>query len=264
MQLSEHFNLASGFSRLKRASAADVKRWITTMPAVISAPKTLKTVNGLCTVFPRVSRSEAEALEAEFFSDPLHDQLEAAMQEKRNCKLTWQEWHPFLYGAVRILKPRRVMETGVFDGRSSVVILSAMERNQLGELVSIDLPAKEEIPGATDRMCQGLQTTLPKNCDPGWLVPEYLRERQRLHLGDSRKLLPDLLNQPLDIFLHDSLHTYSHQIFEYVSAWPHIIKGGLLLSDDIFWSAAFHRFARSKRVSYANLGDFGAIVKPHD
>ena len=88
-----------------------------------------------------------------------------------------------------------------------------------------------------------------------------LRGRYRLHFGDSRVLLPPLLKQygKIDIFLHDSLHTFEHQRFEYETAYPHIAQGGLLLSDDIFWSAAFHQFTRKKQVSYVNLGDFGAV-----
>jgi len=180
------------------------------------------------------------------------------MLQKRGRQMDWQEWHPFLYGAIRMMRPRVVLETGVFDGRSSALILAAMARNEVGELVSIDLPAIHEIPDATDRIRGG--SSLPKGCDPGWLVPEYLRERYRLRLGDSKELLPSLLRQygKIDVFLHDSLHTYEHQWFEYRTVWPHMVEGGLFLSDDIFWSAAFHRFARQKRLTYVNLGNFGA------
>ncbi len=262
MHLSEHFNLSSGITRIRSASFADLKRWITTSPAVLSAPPILGTVDALCQIFPTTTPDQAKTLEAEFSGDhTLLSSLEKAMRHRRGRALNWQEWHPFLYCAIRIMRPHIVFETGVFDGRSSAVILAAMARNQTGELVSIDLPARKEIPGATDRMCGGMQTTLPPGCDPGWLVPDYLRGRYRLHFGDSRVLLPSLLKWygKIDVFLHDSLHTYEHQRFEYETAYPHILNSGLLLSDDIFWSAAFHSFTRKKQVPYVNLGDFGAI-----
>jgi hypothetical protein len=264
VHLSKYFNLSSGITRLRSASSADLKRWITTFPVVLSAPSILCTVDALCQVFHETTSEQAQMLEAEFSGDhTLHSHLEGAMFEKRRRPLNWQGWHPFLYGAVRIMRPQIVFETGVFDGRSSAVILAAMARNQTGELVSIDLPARKEIPGATDKMCGGMQTTLPKDCDPGWLVPDYLRDRYRLNLGDSRELLPLLLKRhgEIDIFLHDSLHSYDHQLFEYQAAWPYIVHSGLLLSDDIFWSTAFHHFTRKKRIPYVNLGHFGAVRK---
>lgn len=262
MRLSEHFNLSAGVGRLRSASFADVKRWVSTFPAVVSAPSTLPTAEAIRRVFPGTSPEQARALEAEFSGDhSLLSDLEAAMQRRRNHQLVWQEWHPFLYSAIRIMKPKVVFETGVFDGRSSVLILAAMSRNQSGELVSIDLPARGTIPGATDKMFKGAQTNLPEGCDPGWLVPERLRGRYRLHLGDSRELLLSLLEQygNIQVFLHDSLHTYEHQTFEYRTAWPYIEEGGLLMSDDIFWSAAFHRFSKKSGVQYVNVGDFGVI-----
>ena len=262
MQLSAHFNFSAGVKRLRSASFADVERWVSTFPAVLAAPPTLGTTDAVCQVFPSTTRAQAEALEAELSGNrTLLSQLESAMQQKRSHRLVWQEWHPFLYCAVRIMRPRLVFETGVFDGRSSALILAAMSRNNSGELVSIDLPARATIPGATDKMFNGAQTNLPKGCDPGWLVPEQLRDRYRLHLGDSKELLPALLAQygQIQIFMHDSLHTFQHQSFEYRTAWPHIENHGLLMSDDIFWSAAFHRFSKKKHVPYVNVGDFGVI-----
>src|SRR5690348_7177267 len=46
----------------------------------------------------------------------------------------------YLFHLVRLLRPRTVVETGVFRGISSAFILSALSRNYLGKLYSIDLP----------------------------------------------------------------------------------------------------------------------------
>jgi len=106
--------------------------------------------------------------------------------------------------AVRFARPRMVLETGVFDGRSSAVILQALHDNDNGTLVSIDLPATDTIDGSTHRM---QDTSLPPGCQPGWAIPDYLRGRHRLELGDSKELLPALFEEyaDVDIFLHDSL-----------------------------------------------------------
>jgi hypothetical protein len=45
-----------------------------------------------------------------------------------------------IYAVVRILKPRAMVETGVANGKSSALILRALERNGSGRLYSVDLP----------------------------------------------------------------------------------------------------------------------------
>ena len=179
--------------------------------------------------------------------------------EKRSRRLHFEGWREFLYLVIRFRKPNLVLETGVFDGQSSAVILQALWDNGAGTLVSVDLPAAEEaIPQSTDTM---RETTLPPSCQPGWVIPEYLRERHRLVLGDSKSILPKLLAEysTIDVFLHDSLHTFEHQYWEYTTAWPHLSEGGLLLSDDIFWNPAFHRFCREKNRRYVYLAKVGAV-----
>lgn len=47
----------------------------------------------------------------------------------------------------------------------------------------------------------------------------------------------------VDIFLHDSEHTYDNMMFEYATAWDYLPKGGLLLSHDISWNNAGRDFA---------------------
>ena len=57
--------------------------------------------------------------------------------------------------------------------------------------------------------------------------------------------------------------TFEHMYFEYMTAWPYLKEGGILVSDDIFWNAAFHKFCREQHRSYwyvRNCG-FGATRK---
>ncbi|MCI4368935.1 MAG: class I SAM-dependent methyltransferase [Thermoplasmata archaeon] len=125
-----------------------------------------------------------------------------------------------LYALVRARTPRTVIETGVSDGFSSLVILEALEENGGGTLHSIDLP---EI-GAPSLIGRA----------PGWVVPERLRPRWRLHLGPSRRVLPKLLREipRPEMFLHDSEHSYTNMRFEFSSVLPRLGASGLLLSDD--------------------------------
>jgi hypothetical protein len=160
-----------------------------------------------------------------------------------------EPWTELVYVLTSLSRPGVTVETGVFDGLSSAVVLQALQDNGRGILISIDPPATKVIAESTHRM---REKTLPPNCQPGWAIPDYLRNRHRLFLGDSRTLLPEVLEQHprIDSFLHDSLHTYEHQLFEYENVWPHLSTNDLLMSDDIFWSPAFHRFAKRTGHSY--------------
>ncbi len=250
--------------RMRTSSVGRLWRWAhtpETIPAVLKAPPVLSSVAALLALFPNATSDSAEACRLELlrnnkFFDQLNDKLVGKRHRRTNC----DGWNEFLYMTVRFSTPNVVFETGVFDGISSAVILEALRRNGRGVLVSVDLPAVKAIPGSTHRMNEW---TLPPGTEPGWVIPDYLRDRHRLVLGDSRELFPDLFREypNIDIFFHDSLHTFEHQYFEYTSAWPQLAEGGLLLSDDIFWSSAFHRFSKEMGKTYVHLGGFGAIRK---
>lgn len=124
------------------------------------------------------------------------------------------------YAMVRALRPATVIETGVHDGLSTALILKALDKNQHGHLISIDLP----------------NTEMPIGHLPGWLVPDRLHGRWTLLLGDAKDLLPKTAAEhaPIDLFVHDSDHRADHQAFEFDTVLPHMAPGGLLISDQDF------------------------------
>lgn len=136
------------------------------------------------------------------------------------------------YAVVRALRPEIIVETGVASGVSSAYLLLALQRNQKGILHSVDI---------------GDPAYLPADKSPGWIVPDWLRTRWRLHLGDVATVLPGLLRDlgEVDIFIHDSVHTYEHMKFEFELAHPRTKHGGLMLADDALWNAAFVEFAKA-------------------
>jgi predicted O-methyltransferase YrrM len=159
-----------------------------------------------------------------------------------------------LYLAVRVLEPTLVVETGPFDGAASTFLLAALDANGGGRLISFDVLAAEDalgVPVAAGR-------------EPGWLVPHELRGRFELVVGDTRKTLARrLAKEPgVDLFLHDSLHTFRHMLFEYRVAWRHLSAGGLLVSDDVFWNPAFWLFTKTRRVPFRHIGTVGLTRKP--
>jgi len=178
------------------------------------------------------------------------------------------------YLLLRATAPLRVVETGVLHGLSSAFLLNALDRNQRGELISIDLPAD---PAWADRAVSESgyvdSDDLPLGHGPGWAVPDALRKRWSLQLGAARQLLPEILAvSPCDYFVHDSEHTYEHMSFELDLAWNHLAGGTFIVCDNIDWCEAFADFCRFRKVDPVLVsGDgiedpvnarFGIVCKP--
>ena len=146
---------------------------------------------------------------------------------------------PLIYSLIRRHKPKLMVETGVQNGISTYFILKAMYENNFGKLISIDLPFSK----GSIREYDGHKDTswIPKGKLPGWVVPESLKSRWRLILGDSKDILPKLHLNGLDFFMHDSEHSYKVQKFEYEWAYSNILKG-VIASDDIEWGSAWDDF----------------------
>lgn len=135
------------------------------------------------------------------------------------------------YAMCRTLRPRIVMETGVAYGVTSTFILKAMQVNNSGTLHSVDLPSSQR--GAEQAV--------------GILIPETLRERWQLYRGVSRRLLPRLLPKlrPVELFIHDSMHTYRNMLWEFHTVRPYLAARGALISDDVSANAAFLEWVNS-------------------
>jgi len=156
-----------------------------------------------------------------------------------------------LYQICKIIKPKIVVETGVAYGISSAHILLSLKNNQKGKLYSIDGTFR---PWETKEMI-------------GSIIPDHLKNKWDLIFGKSKKKLEGILFklEEIDIFFHDSLHTYKNMIFEFETVWPHIKKGGLLISDDIVSNCAFDDFCKKKKLTPVLFGEnqwsLGIVMK---
>jgi predicted O-methyltransferase YrrM len=165
-----------------------------------------------------------------------------------------EEGKKLLYLSVRATHPGLVVETGPFNGASSTFLLHALEADGGdGRLLSFDLPDARD----------ALGVPIPAGREPAWLVPDDLRPRFELVLGDTRQTLRRRLarERAVDVFFHDSLHTTRHMLFEFRVAWRRLRPGGVLVSDDVFWNPAFWLFTRLHRVPFTHIGTMGATRK---
>ncbi len=184
-----------------------------------------------------------------------YDQIEQVERVSREPRLGgWLDFYAelMIYAVMKSRKPQVVVETGVGPGSSSSVILRALEENGGGHLYSIDLPGRDAEVYPT--LGKNFNVHVPPGFSPGWLVPENLRGRWSLTLGDSRVELPKLLSKlgKVDVFMHDSLHTDEHVKFELATAHPFLAPKGILLADDVnsYWSTAFVDWCKEARIPF--------------
>jgi hypothetical protein len=121
----------------------------------------------------------------------------------------------FLFTAILINRPQKIIETGVAAGASTNTILSALKQNSFGKLFSLDIT--EQVGELVD-----------ENLKPLWqlqILPEMGREKAFV------KYLRD--NSEATLFLHDSDHSDSWQIKEFKNVVREIPDIELILIDDI-------------------------------
>lgn len=167
--------------------------------------------------------------------------------------------HAALYLLCRGTRPQVIVETGTYWGISTSVILRALHENGNGTLYSIDLPNGAYV---TDEGKAHIEE-LPEGTSTGSAIPDYLRDRWHLTIGDSAETLVPLLKRlgKIDLFFHDSKHTYSHMLWEYNTVWNYLRQGGILTSHDIHWNSAFDDFCNAIGASCSKIEVFGIAVK---
>ena len=132
-----------------------------------------------------------------------------------------------LYGLTRWLRPTVIVESGGYVGMSSAFILKALADENLATAKLYSVEWDHE-------------------CEQGALIPDELRPasggfvpmRGRLEDFLKRNELPS----SVDMFLHDSSHSYKHMLWEFRQFWPRLRDGGLLVSHDVQMNAAFTNF----------------------
>lgn len=161
------------------------------------------------------------------------------------------------YALVRELKPKVMVETGTASGLMTSWMLAALARNSSGRLISIDLPP---VHGQLT-----MEMTL-LGSEVGYLVPQEYQTRWTLIAGDAKIHLPVLLSgEAVDFFIHDSLHTRTHMLFELNVARALMDPGACIVSDDVLWNDSFFSFVESHRLrSLACISNPNVAVTRND
>lgn len=132
------------------------------------------------------------------------------------------------YALLRATQPEHVVETGTDKGLGTCVMAAALLQNGHGRLTTIDT-----------------------NPDSGYLVTGRYRTVTERVIGDSIEVLSSG-HTDVDMFLHDSLHTYPHEVAELEAVSGRLRPGSTILSDNAHDSDALADWAEAtgRRFSY--------------
>jgi hypothetical protein len=122
------------------------------------------------------------------------------------------------YALVRATQPDRVVETGTHLGLGSCVIAAALLRNGHGRLTTIDIDP-----------------------EAGYLVGDPWATVVDRRTGSSIDIIAELTD--VDMFLHDSLHTYEYESNELAAVESNLHAGAIILSDNAHESSALSDWA---------------------
>lgn len=126
------------------------------------------------------------------------------------------------------------MRNGLLPGLNTSRLIQLMR-------ASTDLPSTDP-----EILSQGTGE-LPAGKRTGWVIPDWFQTRHDLRLGPAQALLPKVHAEvgAVDVFLHDSDHSYTHMMFEMSLAWHFVRPGGWILADNIEQNQSFADFVRA-------------------
>jgi predicted O-methyltransferase YrrM len=152
-----------------------------------------------------------------------------------------------LLGVLTIgLCPKKIVETGVLHGLSSSFILAGLElNNEKKALTSIDLPSTFELGPAN---MDGYDDVLPPGKQSGWVVSNNYNDYWNLRIASSKEILPTLKTDSIDIFIHDSDHSYDNVFFELNESIRFVKTGGIILCDNLEANSSFTDFVRMRNL----------------
>lgn len=144
------------------------------------------------------------------------------------------------YALVRVLKPARVLETGVHQGIGSKVICKALRLNSVegfdGRYFGTDI----------DLSAGSLMSNLDKTV--GTIL-----------YGDSINSI-NSLNDSIDLFISDSDHSFDYEMREYHAVKSKMRSSGIYISDNAHISNKLLEFANAEGLTFDYLNE---VPKDH-
>lgn len=177
-----------------------------------------------------------------------------AHQQVANCpvEMGGEGAISFLHHLVKANHAKKIIETGVAYGWSSLAILLAIQNQHDAKLISNDMPY------------------IKMNNDDfvGCVIPENLKTKWELQRLPDVKGIPlalKKLNHEIDLCHYDSDKSYTGRMWASPLLWNALKIGGFFVSDDINDNIAFKHFCEQvnrKPVIIEHFGKYvGIIIK---
>lgn len=135
--------------------------------------------------------------------------------EKSNCSQMWANQKEFLNGIIRKYKPKKILEIGVANGGSSIIILNAINDFRGSKLFSIDLNSGKHI---------------------GKCVEDYFPQftkKWTLFRGDIATEFIEKIGNNIDMVLIDTAHFEPGEILDFLIVLPFLKKNAIIIFHDI-------------------------------
>ena len=132
-----------------------------------------------------------------------------------SCSRMWGNQREFLNGVVRKFKPKKILEIGVAEGGSSIIILNAIKDIKNSHLFSIDLSTNEMI---------------------GYCVKNlfnYLSNKWSLYTGNIPAKFMKIIGKNVEMVFIDSGHFEPGEILDFLIILPFLKEEAIIIFHDI-------------------------------
>ena len=133
----------------------------------------------------------------------------------QNCSRMWANQREFLNGVVRKFRPKKILELGVAEGGSSLIILNAINDIKNSHLYSIDLSTHHLIGSCVKK-----------------LFPNFLN-KWSLYTGFTASKFLDEIGGEIDMAFLDTSHYEPGEILDFLIILPFLKKGAIVVIHDI-------------------------------
>jgi predicted O-methyltransferase YrrM len=134
---------------------------------------------------------------------------------KNKCSQMWNNQKEFLNGVIRKFKPKKILEIGVAQGGSSIIILNAIKDIKNSHLYSVDLSSNSQI---------------------GYCVRNLMKKyinKWSLYTGNIVAKFIEEIGNNLDMVFIDSAHYEPGEILDFLIVLPFLNEGAIVAFHDI-------------------------------
>lgn len=148
------------------------------------------------------------------YEENIYNKIKSKLSNSK-CSRMWGNQREFINGVIRKFRPKKILEIGVAEGGSSIIILNAIQDIKNSHLYSIDLSTNEMI-----GFC---------------VINEFpqLSKRWSLYKGNVAAKFLEEIGSEIDMALIDSSHYEPGEILDFLIILPFLKEGAVLVFHDI-------------------------------